>query len=56
MGKKTEGLDQLEIDEVAKAKIKLMKQLILDPFSYSPKMARFVLDKNGIPLDGEIVV
>ena len=56
MDKKKEGLHHLEIGEIAKAKIKLRKKIAIDTFSYIPEMGRFILEKNGIPVGGGIIV
>jgi len=56
MDKKKEGLDHLEIGEIAKAKVKLRKKIAIDTFSYIPEMGRFILEKNGIPVGGGIIV
>jgi len=56
MDKKTEGLDHLEIGEVARVTISTVKSLVIDPFSYIPEMGRFIIEKNGIPVGGGIVV
>jgi translation elongation factor TU len=56
MDKKAEGLDHLEIGEIAKARIKTKKLIAIDPFSYIPEMGRFILEKDGIPVGGGIIV
>jgi bifunctional enzyme CysN/CysC/sulfate adenylyltransferase subunit 1 len=56
MDKKKEDLGHLEIGEIAKAKIKLRKTIAVDTFSYIPEMGRFILEKNGIPVGGGIIV
>lgn len=56
MDKKKEGLNHLEIGEIAKARVKLRKKIAVDTFSYIPEMGRFILEKNGIPVGGGIIV
>jgi sulfate adenylyltransferase large subunit len=56
MDRKTEGLEHLEIGEVAKVTIETEKTLVTDPFAYIPEMGRFIIEKNGIPVGGGIVV
>jgi translation elongation factor TU len=56
MDKKTEAIDHLEIGDIAKAKVKLRKRIAVDLFSYIPEMGRFILEKNGIPVGGGIIV
>lgn len=56
MDRKTEGLDRLEVGEVAKATIKLERPIVIDAFSFIPEMGRFVIEKNGVPVGGGIIV
>ena len=55
MDKKTEGLDRLEVGEVAKVTIQTDDPLVIDNFSYIPEMGRFIVEKNGVPVGGGIV-
>ena len=55
MDRETEGLDRLEVGEVAKVTIRTASPVAIDPFSYIPEMGRFIVEKNGIPVGGGIV-
>jgi len=53
---KKEKCDTLEIGEIAKVKIKTKKPVAVDIFSYIPEMGRFIIEKDGIPVGGGIIV
>ncbi|MCX8110004.1 MAG: GTP-binding protein [Syntrophorhabdaceae bacterium] len=53
---KKEKSDTLEIGEVAKVRIKTKKTLAIDSFSYIPEMGRFIIEKNGVPVGGGIII
>jgi sulfate adenylyltransferase subunit 1 len=55
MDRKTDGLDHLEVGEVAKVTIRTEKPIAIDPFLYIPEMGRFIIEKRGIPVGGGIV-
>jgi len=55
MDRRTDGLDTLEVGEVAKVTIKTEKPVVIDPFSYIPEMGRFIIEKRGVPVGGGIV-
>jgi sulfate adenylyltransferase subunit 1 len=55
MDRKTDGLDRLEVGEVAKVTIRTEKPIAIDPFLYIPEMGRFIIEKRGIPVGGGIV-
>ena len=55
MDRKTDGLDRLEVGEVAKVTIRTEKPVAIDPFLYIPEMGRFIIEKRGIPVGGGIV-
>jgi len=48
--------DTLEIGEVAKVKIKTKKPIAIDVFSYIPEMGRFIIEKEGVPVGGGIII
>ncbi len=56
MDRKTEGLDRLELGEAARVIVHTEKPMVIDPFAYIPEMGRFILEKNGIPVGGGIIV
>ncbi|MBP8626158.1 MAG: GTP-binding protein [Syntrophorhabdales bacterium] len=51
-----EKSDTLEIGEVARVRIKTRKPLAIDTFSYIPEMGRFIIEKDGVPVGGGIIV
>jgi sulfate adenylyltransferase large subunit len=56
MDKKSERKNHLEIGEVAKVRIQTDKEMVIDSFSYIPEMGRFIIENDGIPVAGGIVV
>jgi len=56
MDKKTDTSDCLGIGEVARVTIKTKKPIALDTFSYIPEMGRFIIEKDGIPVGGGIIL
>lgn len=46
----------IEIGEVAEVIIHLNQDVVVDPFSAIPEMGRFIIEKDGIPLGGGIVI
>jgi sulfate adenylyltransferase large subunit len=56
MDKKLDRMNHLEIGEVAKVKIQTERKMVIDFFSYIPELGRFIIEKNGIPVGGGIVV
>ena len=46
----------IEVGEVAHATIETNEYIVIDPFPMIPEMGRFVIEKNGIPVGGGIVV
>ncbi len=51
-----EKSDSLEIGEVARVRIKIRKPLAVDAFSYIPEMGRFIIEKDGVPVGGGIIL
>jgi sulfate adenylyltransferase subunit 1 len=56
MDKEVNRSNRLEIGEVAKVKISAERKVVVDPFSYIPEMGRFVLEKEGRPVAGGIIL
>ncbi len=56
MDKKSERKSHLEIGEVARVRIQTDKEMVIDSFSYIPEMGRFIIEKDGIPAAGGIIV
>jgi sulfate adenylyltransferase subunit 1 len=56
MDRKTEGPDHLEVGEVATATIRTERPVVIDSFRYIPEMGRFIIEKDGIPVAGGIVL
>ena len=56
MDRKMERSDRLELGEVARVRIRTEGKIVIDTFSYIPEMGRFIMEKNGIPVGGGIVV
>lgn len=56
MDKKSDGKNHLDIGEVARVRIETDREMVIDPFSYIPEMGRFIIEKNGIPVAGGIIV
>jgi bifunctional enzyme CysN/CysC/sulfate adenylyltransferase subunit 1 len=48
--------ERLEIGEIARVTIRTEKALVADRFAAIPEMGRFVLEKDGIPVGGGIVL
>ena len=46
----------IEIGEVAEVMINLKQEVVIDPFSVIPEMGRFIIEKDGIPVGGGIVI
>ena len=55
MDRKTEGLDRLEVGEIARVTITTERPIVIDAFSYIPEMGRFIIEKDGVPVGGGIV-
>jgi sulfate adenylyltransferase large subunit len=56
MDKKTEGLDRLEVGEIARVTIKTEKPVAIDTFLYIPEMGRFIIERSGVPAGGGIII
>lgn len=46
----------IEIGEVAEVIVHLKQNMVIDTFGAIPEMGRFVIEKNGIPVGGGIVI
>lgn len=46
----------IEIGEVAEVIVNLKQEMVIDAFGVIPEMGRFVIEKNGIPVGGGIVI
>jgi sulfate adenylyltransferase subunit 1 len=46
----------IEIGEVAEVMINLKQEVVIDLFSAIPEMGRFIIEKEGIPVGGGIVI
>lgn len=55
MDRKTEGLDRLEVGEIARVTITTERPIVIDAFSYIPEMGRFIIEKDGVPVGGGII-
>jgi len=51
-----ENASSIRAAEVASALLKLESPVVVDPFNDIPEMGRFVLEKNGRPVAGGIIL
>jgi translation elongation factor EF-1alpha len=51
-----EATGQIREAEVAEVMIALEREAVTDPFQEIPEMGRFVLEKQGIPAAGGIII
>jgi sulfate adenylyltransferase large subunit len=51
-----EATRQIREAEVAEVVISLSREAVIDPFQETPEMGRFVLEQNGIPAAGGIIL
>jgi sulfate adenylyltransferase subunit 1 len=56
MDRKTDEGDRLEIGEVARVTVKTENPLVVDDFAYIPETGRFIMEKDGIPVAGGIII
>lgn len=48
--------ENIEVGEVAEVIVKLKGEVVVDPFNFIAEMGRFVIEKEGIPVGGGIVL
>ena len=56
MDRKTDEGDRLEIGEVARVTVRTERPIVVDDFAYIPETGRFILEKEGIPVAGGIII
>ena len=54
--KRIDKPDCMEIGEIAKVRVCMENDIVVDPFTSIPEMGRFVIERCGIPVGGGIVL